>query len=95
MDWTTRLSAIAILIALAALCVSILAMHYTRRQTLAAEAQANEARLAREAKEGALRAQAADTAKALEIAARDADAAQQSAEAMKRLAGAAWYRNTV
>jgi D-ribose pyranose/furanose isomerase RbsD len=72
-----------------------MAVTYTRRQTLAAEAQVREARLAREAQEEALKAQAADTAQALEVAGRNADAAQQSAEAMKRLASATAYRNIV
>lgn len=75
------------------LAVSGFAVWYGRRQTLAAERQAQEATNARRLSEQALaaqaealRAQSADTSRALEIAQRNANASERLAEANEALA---------
>ena len=76
-----------------ALGVSGFSIWYARRQTLATERQADEATNSRKLSETALssqaealKAQSADTSKALEIAQRNADAAERLAETNEALA---------
>jgi hypothetical protein len=73
------LTEVSVVVAIFALVIAALAWYENKRSADAAERQATEAEKTRQLQAGALKSQADDTSKALDIAMRNTDAAERSA----------------